>query len=146
MVTATRGQPSRACSVPGCLKLRMYKDYCSAHKRQVERYGRTVRAETKTNATTAEAKLEKFSTPEPNTGCWLWLGDYNSVGRPRLNEGVGRRRLVTRAVLGLTDPRQQANHTCNNGWCVNPSHLYVGTQSQNIQDMIRAGRAAWQTK
>src|SRR5690606_24447229 len=27
-------------------------------------------------------------------------------------------------------------HTCDNGWCVNPEHLYLGTQRQNVIDMI----------
>jgi len=30
---------------------------------------------------------------------------------------------------------QYVLHSCDNGWCVNPNHLYLGTQKQNIHDM-----------
>lgn len=31
-------------------------------------------------------------------------------------------------------------HTCDNRWCINPDHLVLGTQSENLQDMERKGR------
>lgn len=35
----------------------------------------------------------------------------------------------------------QANHHCDRQTCVNPDHLYEGTQQENIDDAIRRGRA-----
>lgn len=32
-------------------------------------------------------------------------------------------------------------HTCHNRWCVNPKHLVLGTNSDNMQDMMQAGRS-----
>jgi len=43
-----------------------------------------------------------------------------------------------------TWPTRQINHTCDNPACCDVSHLYEGTQQENIQDMIRRGRHAWQ--
>jgi len=41
-------------------------------------------------------------------------------------------------------------HTCDNGWCINPKHLYLGTQKQNVIDLykrhptIKHLRSFWQ--
>ena len=31
-------------------------------------------------------------------------------------------------------------HTCDNGWCVRPDHLFLGTQADNLADMRSKGR------
>lgn len=31
-------------------------------------------------------------------------------------------------------------HSCDNKWCINPEHLFVGTQQDNIDDMVSKGR------
>ena len=35
----------------------------------------------------------------------------------------------------------QGNHTCHNTKCVNPEHVYLGTQSENIRDIYARGNA-----
>jgi len=86
-----------------------------------------------------EAELLARSSPEPNSGCWLWLGHCNDQGYPRYGQ-----RSIGRMALGLTDRDQHALHHCDTPCCVNPAHLYVGTHQQNMADMARRKRARGQ--
>ena len=50
-------------------------------------------------------------------------------------------RLVLEQYIGrLLGQGEQANHLCHNTKCINPFHLYAGTQKDNIEDMVKAER------
>jgi hypothetical protein len=44
--------------------------------------------------------------------------------------------------LDLGDSGQKALHHCDNPPCFNPEHIYVGSQSANVADMMNRGRGA----
>lgn len=78
--------------------------------------------------------------PEPNTGCYLWVGGVNNQNRPR----VGRGRLVSRLVCeeaygGAPTSKHEAAHAtllgCVGGLCINPSHLRWATRRENQLDI-----------
>lgn len=79
--------------------------------------------------------MEKVS-PEPNTGCWIWMGvlDENLYGRVTI-----RRRTITshRAAWilfrGFVGGRYKivVDHKCRQHWCVNPDHLEPVTYREN---------------
>ena len=87
------------------------------------------------------AWLGRRSVPEPNTGCWLWEGALSTCGYAQAHVR-GRTWLVSRLVLGLMDSQTYACHRCDTPSCVNPDHLYPGTNSDNQGDSIRRGRHA----
>jgi len=44
------------------------------------------------------------------------------------------------AFIGDIEPGQVIRHTCDEGACVNPAHLRIGTQAENMADMVDRGR------
>lgn len=82
------------------------------------------------------------------TGCWGWTGaTYN--GRPYLFMD-GRSRLAYRAAWtlenGAIPPGKYICHTCDNGLCCRPDHLFLGTAKENNADARSKGRSAFGTR
>jgi len=77
-------------------------------------------------------------------GCWNWIG-YSANGRyGHLKDGS--KRLCAHVLSyemhkGKVPVGLKILHKCDNGFCVNPNHLFLGTQKDNAQDMLRKGRS-----
>lgn len=95
---------------------------------------------------TLSCKFLSFVPTDVNeSDCWNWLGDKNVAGYGRLNFNM-RRYIAHRISYSYFNkiPHQslkQINHHCDNRLCVNPHHLYNGTQKQNMEDMAKRERS-----
>ena len=80
---------------------------------------------------------------EPCGECIRWTGRIqpNGYGQFRLN---GKTQYAHRAAYTLFNGEIPEGcvvmHSCDSRWCVNPSHLTLGTQADNLIDMTRKGR------
>jgi hypothetical protein len=80
--------------------------------------------------------------------CWLWKGHIDKNGYGKYGPKVAHR-VVWTLLIGEIPKGKQLNHKdeiCSHRHCVNPEHLYVGTQKQNIQDMIKSGTHPMKSK
>jgi hypothetical protein len=95
--------------------------------------------------------VERFwekTTPEPNTGCWLWTcaTDRRGYGKFQIWVTALKKQAHVRAprfALALKLGRWPdgfALHLCDTPECCNPDHLREGSQRDNIADMDARGR------
>lgn len=100
-------------------------------------------------------KVNKFGKlwTDPETGittnCWEWTASLHSHGYGQIaddyNEGnplkvLRAHRTAWEFKHGKIPDGQLVCHKCDNPRCVNDSHLFLGTQQQNMSDMITKGR------
>ena len=84
----------------------------------------------------------KVNIKDPDQ-CWEWTGTKNrdGYGIVKINKQEQRtHRVAWRLSNGPIPKEQCVLHRCDNRCCTNPAHLFLGTQQDNIADMIAKGR------
>lgn len=87
----------------------------------------------------------EWTMPEPNTGCHIWMGSVDQWGYGRVWKdkisGLLIHRIAYECAFGAFDSSLKVCHRCDMPSCVNPDHLFLGTQKDNLRDMFSKGRA-----
>lgn len=131
------------CSVDGCEKEVTARGVCTTHYMQLRR-AKLVPVGTRAHG----AVEERFWRHVDKTGdCWLWTGSSKSyAGYGRIGAGgAGGRYLLAHRVSytihhGPIPEGMVVMHQCDNPSCVNPAHLTVGTNAENIKQSYDKGR------
>lgn len=75
--------------------------------------------------------------------CWNWLAGLNSYGYGQYKfcgKPISAHRFSYIAFVGYVPKGLLVCHTCDNRKCVNPKHLWLGTEYDNAQDCVSKGR------
>ena len=97
---------------------------------------------------TEEERHSKFWARVDKSGdCWLWTGTKTRGGYGMIRWRVGARTDSYRAhryayaeVYGAIPEGAEVCHHCDNPACVRPEHLFVGSRTDNVRDMLDKGR------
>lgn len=93
--------------------------------------------------TPAEERFDPKVMPEPNSGCWLWTGTADKGMYGMFWNGktmVRAHRFSYEMHFGTVPTGLHVLHRCDTPICVNPNHLFLGTQADNNKDRDTKGR------
>lgn len=88
--------------------------------------------------------LQTRTAPCPLTGCYLFTGASSNYGYGQFRKNdklIAAHRYTYELANGKIKHGQYILHKCDTPACCNPTHLFMGTQKENIHDMIKKGRA-----
>lgn len=134
------------CLVEGCEKDVWSRGYCSGHYRQMFDGEKLRPLQEQHHGLSEYDRFMSWVTVAGPNDCWNWRAsrikkDWHGQWR----NAAGQTELVHRAAWRLFKgdiPKGMfILHHCDNPICVNPSHLFMGSQSDNAKDMWQKRRA-----
>lgn len=112
---------------------------CNKHYQRLRANGDPLGTRTPTRGMSLRSRFDHHVIVTP--GCWLWDGNHNERGYPRVNahgkNGYKAHRLAYELYVGQIPSGMEIDHLCRNRGCVNPDHLEPVTREENNRRMHR---------
>jgi hypothetical protein len=132
---------TKICSIADCKNVVLVKGVCNTHYIRIKK---NKPVETKScYELTPKERLLKFVKINEETNCWDWIGAKNRKGYGSLHFG-GKTRIAHRMsyelYVGEIPSGLLVCHHCDQPECINPEHLFLGTDLDNSNDKFLKGR------
>lgn len=129
----------KLCKVENCNEKHRGLGFCNVHYLRYIRRGTTDLV----RHVTFEERFKNSYKINKDNGCWEWTKSLGSHGYAHTaNKGKNLRghRVSYKLYIGKIPKGKLVLHKCDNRKCVNPEHLFLGTQKDNMLDMSKKNR------
>jgi hypothetical protein len=137
----------KMCSVETCDRASRARGLCDAHYRRVHRgqLPAEIPIRRVTQGMTVAERLVFYTDRRGKHDCWPWRCGRDKDGYGAISVNGHHRRahvIAWELASGQVCPKGMCvMHSCDNPPCVNPAHLRLGTNGENVADMVAKGRA-----
>lgn len=139
----------RKCKHGDCQEKEVRRGYCTKHYQRFNKKGTTDDAVLKNQASLSVKRRIELNTVKTENGCWEWQKrtDKNGYGVITVNDTTLRAHRVSyEEFVGEIADGLHVLHKCDNPTCINPEHLFLGTNAENMKDKVNKGRHAFGEK
>jgi hypothetical protein len=137
----------KSCSIENCENKYHAKGFCKKHYYKNKRLGDPLAGKTQTNSQSKAGTKEYISENSEIdiNDCWIWKRSKikKGYGHPKFKgKSIYAHRLSYLTFVGEISNNLFVLHTCDNPACVNPKHLFLGTNQDNMNDKVNKNRQA----
>ena len=125
------------CTLEYCNRKHHVKGFCELHYKRIKKFG-----DPELNCMPLKETFHEKYEIITETGCWIWMGATSNGYGVASDNGKTQpaHRYSWELHNGPIPEGMQVCHKCDVKPCVNPDHLFIGTQKDNMHDAMRKGR------